>query len=273
MIARMPRSLLYEMFYQSGRALGVSAYQVRGGQGTFIGPLQDQAVIRSYLMDAVWSDNILRLIFGALPDGGTFIDVGANIGLISVPVARKGAIRVISFEPDAANFALLRANAAHEGVTIDAVQAAVSDRVGEARFTKNAYNSGDHRLSDAGETTVRTLRLDDCDIAEGPLAIKIDTQGAEPLVVRGGSAMLARADLVVMEFWPWGIRRMGLDPGELVEALAAMPQRAAILRHGEALTVMTGMRAACDRLAKICESGGRFDEVDIVLAKAPDQPR
>lgn len=237
-----------------------------------MGLLQDQAVIRSYLMDSTWSDDILQLILRALPDGGTFIDVGANIGLISVPVARRETIKVISFEPDAINFALLRANAAHEGVKIDAVNSALSDRNGEARFTKSAYNSGDHRLSDLGETTIRTLRLDDCCIAPGPLAIKIDTQGAEPLVVRGGAAMLGRADLIVMEFWPWGIRRMGLDPEELVSALSAMPRSAAILQRGEALPAMTDVRTACDRLRKICERGGVFDAVDIVLT-APDRPR
>ena len=44
---------------------------------------------------------------------------------------------------------------------------------------------------------------------KGPLAVKIDTQGAEPFVVSGGKETLGRAGLIVSEFGPDGMAQLG----------------------------------------------------------------
>src|SRR5438874_1997076 len=113
MIKRLPFSMRYEVFYQSARALGVQSYEVNGSVGRFFGPVYDQSVIREYLRSGGFSSNIVELFNGFFGStGGTFYDVGANIGLISVPVARDPNIRVVAFEPDPHNCALLRGNIA-----------------------------------------------------------------------------------------------------------------------------------------------------------------
>lgn len=266
-IARLPRGLLFDAFFQAGRALGVEAYQVAGSQGRFFGPLMDQAVTKPYLFTGRWSENILEIILQALPSGGTFIDVGANIGLVSIPVSRHPNTTVIAFEPDPLNFALLSANVAYAGAMIRLENAAVSHSAGTVRFARSEYNSGDHRIAPDGPIEVRTVRLDDLALNDGPLVVKIDTQGAEPLVIRGGRKTIDRADAIVMEFWPWGMRRMGLDPNELVATLATFQRRAAILRHGEALGALGSMEDACAALSQLNSRGAEYDAADLVILR------
>jgi hypothetical protein len=49
-------------------------------------------------------------------------------------------------------------------------------------------------------------------VETGPLAVKIDTQGAEPFVFSGGSRTLAGADLIIAEWAPYWLGRLGGDP-------------------------------------------------------------
>jgi hypothetical protein len=78
-----------------------------------------------------------------------------------------------------------------------------------------------------GEDQRTTVKIDALPLdeivgpVEGPLAVKIDTQGAEPFVIEGGQSTLKQAELVVMEFCPYMIGRMGGDP----ETIAAFIER------------------------------------------------
>ena len=100
------------------------------------------------------------------------------------------------FEPDPHNCMLLRANVAINsgGSNVEIVNAAVAAEKGELGLVRSDYNSGDHYLSDHGEIRVPVVRLDDYPAAPGPFAVKIDTQGAEPAIFRGGGATLATAE-------------------------------------------------------------------------------
>src|SRR5882762_4083900 len=52
--------------------------------------------------------------------------------------------------------------------------------------------------------------LDDLHLGiKGPLVIKIDTQGAEPFVFSGGKETLSKADLIVVEWSPYHMARLG----------------------------------------------------------------
>ena len=97
--------------------------------------------------------------------------------------------------------------------------AAVFDRDTEIAFELASRHSGDHRirvgapsrsLQENRRPTIRVAakRLDDV-VTEirGPLGVKIDTQGAEPFVIRGGARVVTSADLVALEFWPYSMAR------------------------------------------------------------------
>ena len=128
--------------------------------------------------------------------GDTVLDVGANVGyytlLASVLVGGGG--RVHAFEPEPRNAEFLRRHVRINGRgNVSVEQAAVSDRVGTARFDFGS-GTGTGHLADAGAIEVRTLRLDDHCAAHGlkPRAIKIDVEGAEMSVLAGARQTLER---------------------------------------------------------------------------------
>ena len=51
----------------------------------------------------------------------------------------------------------------------------------------------------------------------------MDTQGAEGAILRGGRETLRRhGPMLVMEFWPYGLKHAGESPGQVLELLDAL---------------------------------------------------
>lgn len=275
-INRLPFWIRYELFYQAARTLGVKSYEVTGKCGNFFGPLSDQTVTKGYLRSREHSPYILALLqeFFSRSGGGTFYDVGANIGLVTIPIAQNPRVACTAYEPDAENFRLLRANIVgncpYPNVT--AVNAAVYSENTELSFKRNAYNCGDHHIS--GHVTgvrVRAVTLDSNPPAAGPFAVKIDTQGAEPAVFSGGHNTLASADLVVAEFWPWGMARLGAQKPELmITTISTIFSYGRIIDHdrpGPCLRI----DAITEKLRDIMRRAGEFEFVDVVLSRSREQ--
>jgi FkbM family methyltransferase len=142
--------------------------------------------------------------------GDVVYDVGANLGLYSRYLLVLGAGRVIAFEPDAANRALLAENLAlaEAGSRVTVLPYAVADREGGAEFQVDDVQSTSGTLSKVtgGAPSVgrQNLRLPpltatvacrtlDSLAAEGlprPDVVKIDAEGAELLVLAGAAKML-----------------------------------------------------------------------------------
>jgi FkbM family methyltransferase len=145
----------------------------------------------------------------------TLIDIGANDGSYSEYLNdffKPAAVH--AFEPLAATqpkLAELDARLPH--LTVHPL--ALSDEPGQARFFQNAYAPAssllpvsDHsrrlfpETSEQTEVTVAVARLDDvlpADELEPDLMIKIDVQGAEDRVIRGGRATFSAAAIVLIE--------------------------------------------------------------------------
>jgi hypothetical protein len=67
---------------------------------------------------------------------------------------------------------------------------------------------------------VPCVRLDDLPIElNGPVFVKIDTQGAEPYVIAGGKHTLAKADAILVEWSPYHMARLGGDPNVVLRFL------------------------------------------------------
>jgi FkbM family methyltransferase len=216
------------------RRSGVESITVDGEQGVFTGSAADAAVIQRYALERRWSAETLTAIrdfFGARTTG-TYLDIGANIGLTAIPVAASG-IDVIAFEPVPRNHAYLLQNIAANGVSarIKVENVALMDRAGEIVMELSPANHGDHRVrrGDAislmredswATTTVQARRLDDwAERVTTPLAVKIDTQGAEPFVLAGGPRICDLAELAIVEFSPYNMNRMQSDPTIILDFL------------------------------------------------------
>lgn len=165
-----------------------------------------------------------RLIARAIHPGMVAVDVGANLGVHTLALARAvgPAGRVHALEPDPSNFRLLVrtvATAGHAQVALYRVAAAA--QAGEVDLHLSAANRGDHRLhvdaAPRARVRVPVVALDELLARERRVDfVKIDVQGAEVAVLRGLRRTLARSPGVgvLCELSPALLRQAGADPEE-----------------------------------------------------------
>jgi FkbM family methyltransferase len=217
---------------------------VDGEFGPIEGRLDDEIVFGRYRSQRTWSPDVVGWIARKLARGGTLLDVGAHIGLISIGVARSCPARCLAFEPAPDNHRLLCRNVERQGLQdrIEALSCALDAEPGRAHLALSADNSGDHRLlhHERARTErcveVERMRLDDVLAQRAlprPIALKLDTQGAEARVLAGARASLPRIDHLLLEYWPAGLHRMGDRADMLAQSLCAHFPRGALLVNGE----------------------------------------
>lgn len=162
--------------------------------------------------------------------GMAAVDAGANVGLFTLLMAHRvgPSGRVLAFEPDPGNFASLvenlrRNRAGH----VDARCQALGSTQGVGRLDPSAANAGDHRVQAApplagGEVGVDIVTLDSAWPPDQPLdLIKMDIQGAEAEALLGMERTWRSQERLVMllEFWPQGLRESGSDPTRFLKDL------------------------------------------------------
>lgn len=158
------------------------------------------------------------------------LDLGANIGYYTLIFAKLAGQngKIFAFEPDPGNFSLLQKNLQinhYHNVTV--INKAVSDKNEKIRLYLSENNQGDHRIYDSFDdhqsVEIETIRLDDYfENYPGKINfIKMDIQGAEGGAVKGMIQLLQknRNLKIVTEFWPGGLKRFGVEPGEFLNLL------------------------------------------------------
>jgi FkbM family methyltransferase len=165
-------------------------------------------------------------------------DVGANQGLYSLWLARVATSgHIYAFEPDPQLFRCLENNIRNNQLTnISAIRAAASDRSGRLALTANKLNRGDNRVTrnpDSGFAEVKAITLDETLSHSRVDLLKIDVQGFEIEVLQGARETIGNnRDLTILfEFWPYGLRKTGHRPTELLDLLKETGFQIAALGH------------------------------------------
>ena len=179
-----------------------------------------------------------KLIDQLVRPGMVCFDVGANIGTVAVHLARRAAPNgsVFAFEPIAEVARRLRAHvrANHLGSLIQVERSALADRLGSATMTvadRWATNQGTatligRRPVNTGESRVVEVQPIDHFVSEHGIQridlMKIDIQGAEPLLLAGGARTFGHLgpDLL-MEVAPEELRGLGKTSRDLLTAVEA----------------------------------------------------
>jgi FkbM family methyltransferase len=217
--------------------LNISRISATGDYGTFSSSPNDETILKQYARTGKWASTTNDTLSAFFREGcGTYLDVGANIGLTVVPLASKTRVKCFAFEPEPTNFRNLQLNIAENCAdkNVSAFQIALFDRKTSISFELSPNNLGDHRIrlngADGGfqNEDTRTVievpcaRLDDLNLEIAPpLFVKIDTQGAEPFVIAGGTTTLAKADAILLEWSPYHMKRMGGDINAVIRFLQA----------------------------------------------------
>lgn len=193
-------------------------------------PLDDSIghrVIATGSFEATQIEGISRLLdyperFGLPKRRGTFVDVGANIGLFTI--AFQGYFdKTIAIEANPLTFSILKANIAlRELHGINCICMAASDAAGSATLSFPANgNLGWATLNDFGyerKVTVEKARLDEMIPSDGePIGlVKIDVEHYELEVLRGATGILKR-DRPIVLFESLGLKNASQCADVLVE--------------------------------------------------------
>lgn len=148
---------------------------------------------------AFYEPEEIALIGAHFPRGGTFVDIGANVGNHTVFVATfLRPARVHVFEPHPLAAAILRANVELNGlervVDLAGLGLGLSDRPGRASAYTPATNLGATRLSTDDPAAPIELTTGDLALAGRPVDfIKLDAEGMELRVLEGLSDTIRRS--------------------------------------------------------------------------------
>lgn len=243
------RIRLVRLLLHSFSANVVTSYNQ--GRNSIIPPLD--GILKSVLVQGEYSEVADIAFARAVVDADDVIfDVGANIGFYTIVFAelvRNGQGAVYAFEPTPSTFTLLERNCALNGFSKDKVildSHALLDSPG--RRLLHCYEEvGHEEVSSAGwntfgvpgfrdssgrEIPTRPVWVDVTTVDQvvsrhglpGVNVMKIDAEGAEYLVLKGGSRTLARcaaADdfLIMIELEPKHLQSMGSTVAEVANML------------------------------------------------------
>ena len=138
--------------------------------------------------------DLLTSLARRLREGDLVLDVGANIGNHALFFAAICGCRVLALEPDPLAFALLGENIAANGMEgrISALNIALGAAPGRARMVRDApHNLGASSVVRDAAGSVAVQRLDDLPKLPRLKLVKMDVEGAEPLVLEGAARLLA----------------------------------------------------------------------------------
>jgi len=164
--------------------------------------------------------------------GMTVIDIGAHIGFYTRRLAKMVGPggRVIAFEANPENFAVLQANLRGYR-NVELWNRCVADRDGV--FTLHISPGHSNHSLNAGYTasesslSIPGVALDSFLAARGTAGvgfIKCDTEGAEPQVIEGMAALLKHrpAPALLIEYNPKAMRCGGAEPKDLLDRLESL---------------------------------------------------
>lgn len=138
-----------------------------------------------------------------MPEVKTILDIGANIGMYCITVAKKFPnAKIIAVEPSSDTYKRLLHNISESGVkNITAIKKAVAGSAGKAELYMDA-NPGSSSLYmyDAPDKeTVETITLDSLLSAYHPDIIKLDAEGAEYEILKN---RIPESKFLVLEIHP-----------------------------------------------------------------------
>jgi FkbM family methyltransferase len=212
--------------------LGDNLLLTRVRQFFYFVPAEDVQLASYLALGGHLETGVAELLEKIVRRGMTVVDIGANIGLHALSCASLVGCegRAYCFEPVPRLAKILEMNLVLNQLRDRAVieQVALTDQPGTAAFHFKAI-CGHSSLYDDGKEAqllnVRTAPLDSM-LPDGIRVdlVKIDAEGAEPVILRGMSQTIARNPeiIIILEFAPPLLQRANCSPRNFLRELRAM---------------------------------------------------
>jgi FkbM family methyltransferase len=207
-------------------------------------------VIGLGILRGQYEQHEIRFVRGLLKPGDTAVDAGAHIGFFTVQMAAAvgPAGKVYAFEPLDANADLLerttRENDFDGRVVFQRAAVGASSGTATLTFPAETLNSGGAYLLRAGTAplagnktrSVPQVALDGVRVQRPVRLIKMDVEGAEPLVIRGAVRLLTEDRPVILsEIHPTQLERAsGVTADQFLAELDALGYDARLVENGAA---------------------------------------
>jgi FkbM family methyltransferase len=194
----------------------------------------DRGISLTSLNEAPLSGGEARFIVATLRPGQTALDVGANIGLMTLLMARAvgPSGKVFAFEPGPRSFHILRNNIAANGYeNVIAVNSVAGDRNTDTELQVCGTGESDNRAADVAADAkayyrirIKAIVLDDYLDGRRVDLAKIDVQGSEFKVLSGLRRTIAKnpAIQIIAEYGPGWLEAAGVSPNDYFALIEGM---------------------------------------------------
>ena len=206
---------------------------------------RDRTIAKKISLYGDYEEYVRQILLSYAKPNTTIVDIGANIGLHTIPLSKKIGPqgKILSFEPDPDNYRILKKNIELNGLqNVTTYNIGLSDKPGKANLFQSDENRGGLSICEKnvsqleGEPRAVHIELSTGDIELANCTpeislIKIDVEGAEPLVIQGMSEVLNqnKKAVIVFEFSPKYIINMGLDPNNFLSSFINKDYRLLII--------------------------------------------
>jgi len=181
-------------------------------------------MFRELYVNGFYQGDVLIALHNLLEPGDVFWDIGANYGFMSIYAARvfEGKVQIVAFEPNPVVLNVLRRNVElNRCSNLRIEKICLSDRIGEVTFYTSENQSWNATMIEDfarahGENVAVQVASSTIDesvkVLPPPSVIKLDVEGAEHLVIKGGSRFLRDASVpIIAEYNVQALQDVGLD--------------------------------------------------------------
>jgi FkbM family methyltransferase len=162
------------------------------------------------IIEETWTENVYRIHQWQFAEDAVFVDIGANVGSVSLFVDnfnkdREDKIRVFAVEPEPHNLSLLQENIKNNPVeNVTVINKAICHQNKEVLITNRGGNSSIFEIEGVEQTKIQAITLEklfkDNNIKHVDV-MKIDIEGAEfDLIINAPEKTLAKIKYLTLEF-------------------------------------------------------------------------